>query len=860
MFKHLYIILFVILLTGCVSPLQQGWQNFTAYYNTFYNAKQAFDEGLELNQRQQLDINPDQPIRIHPSPTEAGQEEFARAIEKGASILRDHADSKYLSKAVSLIGQSYFYRQEYFSALEKFQELRSLTEGKELQEATIWQSRTYLELELYQEGINFTQQEIDFIDDWDTALLSELNMVLAQLYSERGEWLEASAVLQDYTGLLKSNRLKARAYFLHGQVHERLGNNFQALAAYRLSSSILSEYDIEFNSKRKLAQMYRDTGDFESALQLFRSLERDDKFINYHVDLRYEIARTYQELNEVEKAVTSYNRLLRNRFDAPSNVIKAKSYFGLAEIYRDKFNDFQTAAAYFDSANTQSVNLSDIYEDVDAEEIARAFSEYASLKNEIERVDSLLHLSTLNEAELDSVIRSIRDQQADRAEVNRQQNVFSARNIAESPDNATEVLEFGFLNSNDPVRKAEAQSYFRAVWGNRPLEDNWRRESALTISLVDEEPDTVNDSSETVVSANAGNGLIETAANAGIDLSEIPFSEEEKIRMKRSKEQFKYRLGNLFFLSLNMPDSARYYFNEVIQSSVNQELIPRAIYSLAELEVSENNRDEMIQKANLLFDEYPESIFADRIAIRLGVDYELEDTGRTNQFEIEYASIQQNIADTSYAEKADSLVKLAESISDDRRKSLIYLEAAENYLKAAQDLPSETSVVFYNSALELLNQIMELDEADTRVRRQSSLLLESVEELLADLKEDENENEDDEAEVMIERFPEDRYPTDPAGELPLCEDVNAQLNLAGGVSRVVAEMNWSDEQKSQLPDTISYRFAINPDGSVENFSILSGDVPAEFEDALNSVIEDLSFDPVGGNHSIRCKLNFPIRF
>jgi len=859
-FKHLYIILFVILLTGCVSPLQQGWQNFTAYYNTFYNAKQAFDEGLELNQRQQLDINPDQPIRIHPSPTEAGQEEFARAIEKGASILRDHADSKYLSKAVSLIGQSYFYRQEYFSALEKFQELRSLTEGKELQEATIWQSRTYLELELYQEGINFTQQEIDFIDDWDTALLSELNMVLAQLYSERGEWLEASAVLQDYTGLLKSNRLKARAYFLHGQVHERLGNNFQALAAYRLSSSILSEYDIEFNSKRKLAQMYRDTGDFESALQLFRSLERDDKFINYHVDLRYEIARTYQELNEVEKAVTSYNRLLRNRFDAPSNVIKAKSYFGLAEIYRDKFNDFQTAAAYFDSANTQSVNLSDIYEDVDAEEIARAFSEYASLKNEIERVDSLLHLSTLNEAELDSVIRSIRDQQADRAEVNRQQNVFSARNIAESPDDATEVLEFGFLNSNDPVRKAEAQSYFRAVWGNRPLEDNWRRESALTISLVDEEPDTVNDSSETVVSANAGNGLIETAANAGIDLSEIPFSEEEKIRMKRSKEQFKYRLGNLFFLSLNMPDSARYYFNEVIQSSVNQELIPRAIYSLAELEVSENNRDEMIQKANLLFDEYPESIFADRIAIRLGVDYELEDTGRTNQFEIEYASIQQNIADTSYAEKADSLVKLAESISDDRRKSLIYLEAAENYLKAAQDLPSETSVVFYNSALELLNQIMELDEADTRVRRQSSLMLESVEELLADLKEDENENEDDEAEVMIERFPEDRYPTDPAGELPLCEDVNAQLNLAGGVSRVVAEMNWSDEQKSQLPDTISYRFAINPDGSVENFSILSGDVPAEFEDALNSVIENLSFDPVGGNHSIRCKLNFPIRF
>jgi len=159
-----------------------------------------------------------------------------------------------------------------------------------------------------------------------------------------------------------------------------------------------------------------------------------------------------------------------------------------------------------------------------------------------------------------------------------------------------------------------------------------------------------------------------------------------------------------------------------------------------------------------------------------------------------------------------------------------------------------------------LNQIMELDQADSLVKRRSSLMLESVESYLEDQKEDENEIEDKEEEVVIERFPEELYPTDPAGELPICEDVNAQLNLAGGAARVVAEMNWSDEQKSQLPDVISYRFAINPDGSVESYSILSDDVPAEFINALNSVIEDLSFDPIGGEHSIRCKLNFPIRF
>ncbi len=857
MSKHLYIILFLFLFTGCVSPIKQGWYNFTAYYNTFYNAKQAFDEGLELNQRQQIDIDPTQPIRIHPSPTEAGRAEFERAVEKGASILRDHAESKFVNRAISLIGQSYFYRQEYFSALEKFQELRQLTDGRELQKATIWQSRTYLELELYEEGIRFTQQELDFIEDWDMSLLAEFNMVLAQLYSARGDWYEASDVLQDFAGQLESNRLKARAYFLHGQVHERLGNNFQALAAYRLSSSIISEYDIEFNSKRKLAQMYRETGDYPSALQLFRSLERDDKFINYHVDLRYEIARTYQEMREGSEAVSRYKQLLRDRFDSPSNLIRAKSYFGLAEIYRDQFNDFQTAAAYFDSANTQSVNLSDIYDDLDAEEIARAFGEYASLKNEIERVDSLLHLASLSETELDSVLRRIQELHIDEREIEQQQVITSAGDLAESPDDVTEILEFGFLNSNDPVRKAEAQNYFRAVWGARPLADNWRRQSAIMVSIAEDERDLVSEPSGAVIAENGGNDLIETAAIIGVDLSEIPFSAEEKIRMNRSKEQYKYRLGNLFFLSLNMPDSARYYFNEVIHSSLNQEITPRAIYSLAELELSENNRDEMVRHANLLFDQYPESIFAERMAVRLGIDFEMQESETTNRIEVQYESIQQNIADTSYAEKADRLVELAESTSDERRRSVIFLEAVDNYLKAAQNKPSEAAVVYYNSALELLQQIQEMDQAENRVTRRSSLLLESIEELVANLQEGYGESEEG---VVIERFPADRYPTDPAGELPLCEDVNAHLNLAGGTSRVVAEMNWSDEEKSELPDIISYRFAINPDGSVEDFSILNSGIPAEHEDALSNIIRDLSFDPIGGDHSIRCKLNFPIRF
>jgi tetratricopeptide (TPR) repeat protein len=855
--KHLYIVLFAFLLTGCVSPLKQSWNNFTAYYNTFYNAKQSFSEGVELNKRQQPEIDPSRPIRIHPSPTDAGHPEFERAIEKGASILRDHSQSSYVNRAVSLIGQSYFYRQEYFSALEKFQELSQLTDGEELQTAILWQARTYLELELYAEGVRFINQELDFIDEWNPPIMAELRSVQAQLHASNGEWGEASEALHSSVGGLDGNRLKARAYFLHGQVLERVGNNFQALAAYRLSSEIISEYDIEFNSKRKLAEMYRKTGDYDSALQLFRSLERDDKFIDYHVELRYELARTYQEIGEAQTSVNRYKRVLHDRFDPPSNRVKAKSYYGLAEIYRDQYNDFQMAAAYFDSANSQSVDLTEMYEDIDAENIARAFGEYASLKQEISRIDSLLHLASLDPAELDSVLKRVQEQQLAQSEADQQADIFVSANESEQLADATESVEFGFLNSNDPTRQAQASMRFRSIWGDRPLTDNWRRESAMIVSIADEVDEQTNQAQQAVVTNN--NRAAGLSSEIGVDISEIPFSPQEELIAQQNREGLTYRLGNLFFLSLNMPDSARVYFSDVIESEHNPDLTPRAIYSMIELEIEEGNRERVQEYSDLLFQNYPESTFSKRLADRLGMGQVDESLDSLNTTEILYASLSRDFADTSYAEKARQLRELADVTPDEEKKVIILFEAAENYLKAAREESEMGNVEFdyeseyWQEAGELLLQIEELAPQSERAKMAGLLLdeIRKTEEAAAPGQSGDG--------VVIERFPEERYPSDPAGELSVCRDVGVQLNLAGGEARIIDEMSWNEEVRNSLPDIISYRFAINPDGSIEEFNLLSEGVLPEAEIDLNRAIQNLVFDPVGGDHSIRCKVNFPIR-
>jgi len=133
--RSFQIALIVIFLTSCGTPLEQPWRNFNAYFNTYYNTQQHFRDGLDQNERQVPDVNPQQPIQIFLPPTNAGRQDFQYAIETGATILRDHSDSKYVEPSIALIGKSYFYRSEFFAALEKFQELQALTTGITEQEA-----------------------------------------------------------------------------------------------------------------------------------------------------------------------------------------------------------------------------------------------------------------------------------------------------------------------------------------------------------------------------------------------------------------------------------------------------------------------------------------------------------------------------------------------------------------------------------------------------------------------------------------------------------------------------------------------------------------------------------------------------
>ncbi|MCH8548210.1 MAG: hypothetical protein LAT80_04995 [Balneolaceae bacterium] len=912
--------LFLLLaLAGCVTPVKQGWYNFTAYYNTFYNAQQYFSEGLELNRAQTLSLDPNVPLRIHRSPSQGGADQFAEAIERGASILRNHEKSRYVEPSLLLIGQSYYYRSEFFSALETFQDLQAISSGENLKKSLIWQGRTYLEMGNHSQGVRFLESESAMIDEWDPALEAELYALLAQFHAELGNLQTASEYLHFSAGRIEDREMKVRAYFLHGQILEMQGFDAQALAAFRISSESRADFDIQYHSLKKQAEMARNVGDFDRALSLYSSMIRNDNFIDYREELRFEAAYTYQIRGDTDGAIERYNRLISDRFEPPSELTRTKVYFSLGEIYRDDLDNFPLAAAYFDSASAQSADRSLLPNRMNISEMANSFGEYASLKREITHRDSLLHLGGLEPDQFDAAIAEIQQRLALEAEElqeeqrQREDRFLVSDAAADTVVAADQIGEQGFLNIRNRVMLTDASLQFQAVWGDRALQDNWRRRSAVSGSRFDQI--FLSDGETEVEEATASE--TEAAAAAALDLSEIPMTEEARTNMRMEREGYQYRLGNLFFLSFEMPDSARYYFSEVIESGLNPGITERALYSLAELELTQGRDEEADRLATQLAGSFPESQYTFRIMERTGRPQPLSASSGRGSLSQNYMRLHELGDEKGAIERANELVALAEEMANERQRPLLLFEATRSFIDAAREEPGhrqklrewnreesaadsariihevvrdsarvklaevagelsdeerreletlaegefvapQRSAEFpfegelWDSARDLLNRIVD-DYPQSAVAPRADAMLTTI-------KPPSTQAADTSRVVATMAFPEDRFPEEPAPKPTECREMGFVPDMNGGYEAFFAGVNYPQwAHDAEFRGAITYRIEIGAEGEILSYepvrSIDRSGVPEAIEQAIG---ETLRFTPEPDGGRAVCHLTFEI--
>lgn len=903
--KGLLLLLTSIIFLGCGSGLKSGWGNFTAYYNTYYNAKKSYNAGVQKVLDSKVNYNPQQPIRIHETPINAGAQDFDKAIEKGAEILRKYEDSKWVDNSLHLIGKSYYFKEEYFSADQKFQEIALTTSDEELiQESILWRSRVLLEMELYGQGIQYiNEQLLEREGIWKTNKKAELKIILAQYYVEQENLEDAIDQLSESLPSLSKKKYKERGYFLLGQLYERKGNYRDAYNAYRNVENFYVDYDLQYLALRKRAETARLLGDNESALSTFNKMVRDDKNTEFKTELDYEIAKTYQKQGEFEEAVYVYKRLLNNKVDRPSTETKALTFYELAEIYRYGYNDFELAAAYYDTSSRQNASAQKLPENYNAKELALSFGEYARLKNELHYRDSLLWVSNLSQPQLDSLVaeikkRKLKEIEEERKSLREQNNTLI--NVSSNSETATNTERNGFLNVNSPNLQANARNQFIAVWGDRPLVDNWRVRELMTSS----------DSG--IENANEGeqvNQQSRTFANiqTSVDLSEVPFQESKKIEAKNEIAKLKYELGNLFFISLEMPDSAKVYFIDVIQNYPESKEIPISYYSLIEIQSLQGNEEEAIKNAEKLVMEFPNSRYADRVAEKYGIEKVVGSDSSDMELTEQYREFK---ADTllTREELAEKSTKLALENTNNIESASILFDATQIYINLAKEreiyVENYTNWISQKQSWDQEKKDFKMLQDSAKISLKDDSLSESkrIEFIqLADSTLDEPDFSDtfpyrgeywDKARINLDLFisnfrnskllprvrvlknelqkpvenepegqgnPEIENEPVSSGVNLFCSELEPTPLIRGGLEDFLSKIEYSTSENDQ----VIYLLNVNQRGVVEEYNMVSEEVDESIERSFNSAIEnDLTFEPLiidGEAIQFQCKFRFPLK-
>ena len=650
------VVLVLLVFTGCKTPdfIGRRYDNFTAYYNTFYNAERVFETGYDNLSRTSQPIDRLHFLPLFPRTTGAGSRDFENAVLKSANLLREHPDSKWVDDALLLIGKSYYFQENFVGATQKFREVAEL--GSELEsEGRFWLARALTTSGAYEEA----EEELSLAslgEDVPRKWLSQFGLLLGELKVKQQAWQEAADFLESSIPQVKDKELAGRSQFLLGQVLEQIGEYASSVEAFERVSRFTPSYELDYAARYSAVRIEGRYLDPQRALSQLKRMERDDKNFSNLSELQLLKARIWQDNGRDTDAFDLYDRLLYEPTSvggSSASTLAGRIHYALGELYRDIDEDFVMASAHFDSAagrisssgtartrmggssSTSASGLQYAPEAItDADDLKVSFSQFARIFKDLARYDSLLWLGKLPDAEFDEKILEFRKLRAEelaeqQRELEERQREQAFRNTGGAADqfqnrglpegkivpgvNDLEGSVDGFLFHKSPVRIQENLLAFQDVWGERPLAPNWRRIAALSnISN--------NDSRESDTELENELEQFSQDILPEIDVSAIPRDSTKQVEMESMRAISRYEIGNTLFLAMALPDSAAVWYRMVIDDDEEEPVAQRALYALAEVHRALGDS----VSSNLLYEDiierFPESDFSAEVRERLGMD------------------------------------------------------------------------------------------------------------------------------------------------------------------------------------------------------------------------------------------------
>jgi len=619
------------------TSLSRNFHNLTSHYNVYFNGYESYKRGIERARSSiRNDYNRILPLFLFEDEgvNSSVNADMKRAIDKATKVITFHSITakpkvkegnqspkdkaffeqneynKWVDDSYFLMGKAYMYQGEFFMAAEAFKHIMITFPNQDIRfGAMTWLARSYIMVGESREAeriLTTLADESDFPEDF----LLDLHTTRAQLSMYNSDYNGAAEQLElamEQKGIHKEEKI--RYTYILAQLYEESGQNSLALEKYKRVTRYNPTYEMAFNARVSMAEVYESGGKSDDLKKLLRKMLRDSKNIEYKDQIYFALGNIAMEEGDKEQAIELYQ--LSVSTSVQNQYQKGFSSLTLAEIYYEE-PEYLLSAAYYDSAvsfldrdypgyaglASLSASLDELVYNVNTFQLEDSVQMIAALPEEqrLAIIDELIEVAVLEEEEA-----RLAEQQS------MQDMAFNQSMLYGGNQNRSGMQEqmggqWYFYNLN---AKSFGQPEFRMKWGERQLEDHWRRSNKRTISDRSQGEGVEGDSLN-----GGGSTPILDKKSREYYLINIPLSDSAMEESHGRLEAALYNMGVVYKEDLLDYDESIQTFQELIKRYPDTQFGAHVYYLLYELNNNIQKPTEASFYSERLSARYPDSHYS----------------------------------------------------------------------------------------------------------------------------------------------------------------------------------------------------------------------------------------------------------
>jgi len=647
-----YLLLAVVMINACSTKKNtwstRSYHSLTTRYNIAFNGSESYKDGLEniskANKDDYSQVIPMYPVSNKASAT-AAVSNMDRTIEKCRKAIKLHSirkkpqkdykkanDPKYLSfynqneynpalrEAWMMLGKAEFHKGDFLGSVGTFSYIgRYYASVPEMVvQSQIWTARAYTEMGWIYEAEDLLQKvNQDQITGKNTGLYAAVN---ANLMIKKGQYKEAIPFLKLAIEHEKNKKNRTRFNFVMAQLQAIAGDKKAASDYYTEVIKSNPGYEMTFNARINRSQLL--AANLRSIEKELKKMARNRNNRDYLDQIYAAMGNVYLQEKDTAKAIENYNLALEK--SKRNGIDKAVAALKLGDLYYNR-KDYVKSQPCYDEASKIFTNDYSDYARISKR--AEVLGELVKEHEIIVLQDSLQALALMSEDKrkeaINRVIEKVKKEEKEAAE--KEKNPQGQGGMNDVEDNFTMPIGTPIGGGNNrnwyfynPVTINSGKADFRKKWGNRKLEDNWRRNNKSAALFADNAAGTTATTDSIITAGNDTTKLPKikgTSDKTSVDyyLNQIPFTAEQRKKSDAEVADAMFNKGLIFKDKLEDFQMAYNTFDEFERRFGNDDRILETLFQRYLMASKEKNELQAEQYRNRILSNYPESKYAQLI-------------------------------------------------------------------------------------------------------------------------------------------------------------------------------------------------------------------------------------------------------